>query len=99
MSRNGEGFYTHLSFIPFEWYLAEMIVANKATLEVLDDKQELKLTLMLFPSHNSSFLHMIAASSNVEDQSVPASQLRDLLDAEQNFIDGENSEDDNAEQF
>ena len=30
MHVNGEGFTTNLSFIPFEWYLAEKIVANEA---------------------------------------------------------------------
>ena len=30
MHVNGQGFTTSLSFIPFEWYLAEKIVANEA---------------------------------------------------------------------
>ena len=30
MHGNGGGFTTNLSFIPFEWYLAEKIVANEA---------------------------------------------------------------------
>ena len=30
------GFKAHLAFSPFEWYLAEKIVANEAEIEVLD---------------------------------------------------------------
>ena len=44
-----EGFTTHLSFIPVEWYLAEKVVANEAQCEQLDEKLRLKLTLGIFP--------------------------------------------------
>ena len=43
---------------------------------------------------------MIAAKSNKEDQSVPASQIRNLLLAEHNFVDDEKiAEDESAERF
>ena len=35
---SGEGFYSHLSFLPFDWCLAEMIAANKASSDKLDEK-------------------------------------------------------------
>ena len=42
---------------------------------------------------------MIAAKSSKEDQSVPDSQIRTLLEDEQNFFDEKIAEDDSAEQF
>ena len=42
---------------------------------------------------------MIAAKSNKEDQSVPASQISNLLEAEQNFVDEKIAEEESAEQF
>ena len=41
----------------------------------------------IFPQQYSSLLHMIAAKSNNQDQSVPVYQIRTLLEAEQNFVD------------
>ena len=82
-----------------EWYLAEEIAANKAQLDLLNNKQRLKLTMSIFPQQHSSLLHMIADKSNKEDQSVPVSQIRTLLEAEQNFVDEKIAEDESAEQF
>ena len=42
---------------------------------------------------------MVAAKSNVEDQSVPASQICNLLEAEQIFNAESIAEDESAEQF
>ena len=40
---------------------------------------------------------MIEANSNKEDQSVPASQIRTLLETEQNFFDENDAEAESAE--
>ena len=42
---------------------------------------------------------MIAAKSNIEDQSAPAAQIRNLLDAEEDFVDEKIAEGESAEQF
>ena len=53
----------------------------------------------IFPQQYPSLLHMIAAESNKVDQSVPASQIRTLLEDELNFVDEKISEDESAEKF
>ena len=99
MHGNGEGFQTHLSFFPFEWYLAEEIATNKAQLDVLEEKQRLKLTMSIFPSQYSSLLHIIAAKTEKKEQSLLASEIRTLLEDEKNYFDEKFAEDENAEQF
>ena len=99
MHGNGEGFQTHLSFLPVEWYLAEDIARKKAQLDAIDDRQRLKLTMSIFPVQNSSLLHIIAAKTSKQDQSGSVSQIRTLLEAEQNFVGEEITEDERTELF
>lgn len=55
--------------------------------------------MCIFPQQNSSLLHMIAAKSNKQDQSVPVYQIRTLLEAEQSFVGEEIAEDESTELF
>ena len=56
--------------------------------------------MSVFPSQYSSLLHIIAAKmSHKRYQSVLTSQIRTLLDDEENFVDENFAEDESARQF
>ena len=47
--REKDGFEVQLSSSPFDWYLAEQILAKEIELESLNDKLRLQLALGYFP--------------------------------------------------